>query len=477
MRHLRHLGAGTLVALIGLLCVPSQTFAIPAFARKYATSCSTCHIAIPKLNAYGDAFRRNGYFLPQGDKAMVKEQPVLLGAKAWEELWPKAIWPGEMPGSVPLSAYMHQRAVWQNSRTAAKDTLLFDAPHELELLMGANLGRRIGFFGEWVLFEKEKNAEGLKRLFIQFSDMFTKMGLPENALNIQVGRIEVGTMEGLRDATKRLTMEHHILGDLRALENSGLAFAPKWRMRDFQSGIELNGILGHRFQYAAGVVNGESQTVSEGGDINRKDVYGRLAFKLGGLGLDGHGVGEALSETENWRDDSLTFGAFIYRGTTGSPGPTTENEFDRLGADIRWQWRALDVLGGFVRGDDELSTTLATDDVSSTAWFLEPSYRFLPWLIGLVRFDKYKVECDTGGLVGGICAPGGPGTPLKDARTINPHVLILIRPNVRFGLEALWEKRDWWKGVEPTGLPAPSTGDADDAESFKWVKANVQLVF
>ncbi len=477
MRNLRCFGASGLAVFIGFLCLPSESFAIPAFARKYATSCNTCHVAIPKLNAYGDAFRRNGYVLPQGDKAMVKEQPVALGAKAWEDLWPKAIWPGEMPGSVPLSAYMHQRAVYQNSKTAEKDTLFFDAPHELELLMGANLGKRIGFFGEWVLFEKEKNAEGLKRLFIQFSDMFTKFGLPEDALNIQVGRIEVGTMEGFRDATRRLTMEHHVLGDLRALENTGLSFAPKWRMRDFQSGVELNGIFGHRFQYATGVVNGESQTVSEAGDINRKDVYARLAFKFGGLGLDGHGVGEALSETENWRDDSFTVGTFFYKGTTGTPGPTTENRFDRLGADFRWQLHAFDLLGGFMEGDDELDRTNSDDDVNSTAWFVEPSYRFYPWLIGLVRFDNYKVECDTGGLVGGVCASGGPENPLKKVSIVNPHVLILIRPNVRFGLEFLIEKRHWWKGVRPTGLPTPSTGDPDDADNFKTVKANVQLVF
>ena len=39
--------------------------AIPAFARKYKTSCMTCHVAYPKLNAFGEAYRLNGYQIPE----------------------------------------------------------------------------------------------------------------------------------------------------------------------------------------------------------------------------------------------------------------------------------------------------------------------------------------------------------------------------------------------------------------------------
>ncbi|MEI6092042.1 MAG: hypothetical protein WCR42_16445, partial [bacterium] len=35
--------------------------AIPAFSRKYSTSCITCHSVYPKLNPFGEAFRINGY--------------------------------------------------------------------------------------------------------------------------------------------------------------------------------------------------------------------------------------------------------------------------------------------------------------------------------------------------------------------------------------------------------------------------------
>src|SRR5882724_2941798 len=35
--------------------------AIPAFARKYGMKCSACHLAVPVLNQFGQAFKDNGY--------------------------------------------------------------------------------------------------------------------------------------------------------------------------------------------------------------------------------------------------------------------------------------------------------------------------------------------------------------------------------------------------------------------------------
>ncbi|HVR87262.1 MAG TPA: hypothetical protein VMU54_23260, partial [Planctomycetota bacterium] len=45
--------------------------ALPEWARKYKTSCVTCHEAFPSLNSVGEAFRLNGYRFP--DDLYVKE--------------------------------------------------------------------------------------------------------------------------------------------------------------------------------------------------------------------------------------------------------------------------------------------------------------------------------------------------------------------------------------------------------------------
>ena len=53
---------GAILAIL-LACVgfPEKASAIPAFAKKTGLRCSACHEAWPKLNAFGQAFRDNGY--------------------------------------------------------------------------------------------------------------------------------------------------------------------------------------------------------------------------------------------------------------------------------------------------------------------------------------------------------------------------------------------------------------------------------
>src|SRR5579864_3566964 len=82
-----------------VLGTAARADAVPAFARKYQTSCQTCHAMFPKLNAFGEAFRLRGYRMPGQTDAMVKEKPVSLGAEAYKRLWPEAIWPGEISGA------------------------------------------------------------------------------------------------------------------------------------------------------------------------------------------------------------------------------------------------------------------------------------------------------------------------------------------------------------------------------------------
>src|SRR5437879_12569720 len=94
--------AATLVAVgivvwASLASAPNSS-AIPAFSRKYQTSCTTCHSNYPELNDFGEAFKKNGFKFPKDDETFVKEPPVLLGAKAQKEVFPGAVYPGEIPG-------------------------------------------------------------------------------------------------------------------------------------------------------------------------------------------------------------------------------------------------------------------------------------------------------------------------------------------------------------------------------------------
>ena len=108
----------TAVVFFLFLAIPRTASAIPAFARKYGTSCTTCHTIYPKLNPFGEAFRRNGFRFPGTDSDVVKQTPVALGADAYKKVFPDAVWPGMLPPSVPLSLGFNGQVVFHPSSTS-----------------------------------------------------------------------------------------------------------------------------------------------------------------------------------------------------------------------------------------------------------------------------------------------------------------------------------------------------------------------
>ena len=102
MDHLP-LPALRVAALVTMLALAGPARAIPAFARKYATSCLTCHTVFPKLSPFGEAFRRNGFRFPGVDSDKIKAELVPLGQEAARKSFPNTVWPASIPAAVPLS--------------------------------------------------------------------------------------------------------------------------------------------------------------------------------------------------------------------------------------------------------------------------------------------------------------------------------------------------------------------------------------
>ena len=369
------------------------TNAIPVFARKYRTSCTTCHLAIPKRNAFGEAFRRNGYRLPVDDEVAVKEAPVSLGAEPWKMVWPEAYWPGAIPGSIPISFYGHQRFVYAEERLGT-DTVntTFDAPHELEMLLGGTLGEKVSFFGEWVLFEKGKTDEArLGSLFVQYSDFFG-----EDVLNVKFGKFDPGGLDGYNafKEDNRLTLAHYAQNDYRVVPSrdrvNGAPINYRWRYRDRQAGIEFNGVLFDRLEYAAGLVNGNGSVRD---DNDAKDWYYSLRVKLFGDTITMKDLRGELLIKDNWRDDSVTIGTHGYFGQTrlSANALRWHNHFMRFGVDVRAKYNRFELGGAFVWGNDDdpggPRSTAFPHDIDSNAWIAELSYIVYPWLIPTFRYE------------------------------------------------------------------------------------------
>ena len=97
---------------VGLLFSASTAQAIPAFARKYGTSCVTCHTVYPRLTPFGEAFRRNGYLFPGIDSDFIKQETVAMGQDAAKKQFPNAVWPGWVPSIPGLAFGANRSGAW-----------------------------------------------------------------------------------------------------------------------------------------------------------------------------------------------------------------------------------------------------------------------------------------------------------------------------------------------------------------------------
>ncbi len=367
------------VAFVSLLMLPKRASAIPAFARRYQTSCTTCHVLPPKLNAFGVAFKNNGYRIPGDDEKFIKQPDVELGAPGWKKVWPKGgVWPGAIADRMPISG-----AIELVTDVAPKEPVKVDFafPEEIELLMGGTLGSRFSFFGD-LAFEFSGGATE-----VDFERGHLNMRLTDSPLiNLRVGRMETGATPFSR-FTHRLTDKEFIISDFLAVPESGFRF--RQRQQGFEVWGAKNGPGGGGFQYSAGLVNGSG---SSNDNNSQKDWYGSASYKFRGFGVTGpSGALDTLKATENYIDNSVEIGGFGYVGRTGAT-PDSEVRFNRAGVKINAYIHRLNLFGAYVRGHDFVLHSGGEGGpprtITTHAWFAQGDVVVLPWIVGSLRYDQ-----------------------------------------------------------------------------------------
>jgi len=405
-----------------MLMLAPKGLTIPYFSRKYRTSCVTCHEAYPKRNAVGEAFRMRGFRFVDDD-IYRKEEPVELGDKAYERLWPKAVWPTSIPAQIPLSLVGRFLAE-VDLDGSRNETVSFLLPEELEVVAADAMGETPSFYGDVIYISKDFGGNDVEswltaKAWLQFQSLFG----PANMLNLKVGTVGTNGM-GLytaRDANNFTT--HFYQYTTWAMPKVNLAQSG---LDDFQgnpftlqplAGIELNGV-GKRWMYTGGWVSSqvknpvnefpESDFYVVGiGEKSPQDFFLQAAYKIGGLPMDGSyakGKSPLAAEREFWRDDHLMFSLFGYRGTADievvtSAGQTTtsDDDFWRLGAGVQAKYKDLTIGGGYMWGrNDNPYGELSSKSVDSNAWFAEAYYFVYPWLIPYVRYEGLNLDLPSG---------------------------------------------------------------------------------
>jgi len=190
--------------LLLLVALSNSSYAIPAFARMYGTSCSTCHLDFPKLNDFGKAFKDAGFKFPKEDESMLKIPPVMLGAPANKELWPKAIWPGTIPGIPPIG--LRYNTYFQYTGSSSNNFAALTPSGSLppfipatdfetgffSLYTAGNFGSDIAFWvNDDISVSGDNSNGGLGDAYLKFVNIGRFLKLPQNALNLRVGQFEL----------------------------------------------------------------------------------------------------------------------------------------------------------------------------------------------------------------------------------------------------------------------------------------------
>jgi len=174
-----------IVSFLTLSLFPVDAEAIPAFARRYKISCTTCHAPIPKLKAYGDEFAGNGFVIPEDEK----ERDYVTGGDSL--LW--------LNRDFPVAARFDAYGVYDSKAPVENDLQL---PWGVKLLSGGNLYKNIGYYFYFYLSERGEVA-GIEDAYIHFNNIF------KTNLDVMVGQFQ--TSDPLMKRELRLTFEDYII--------------------------------------------------------------------------------------------------------------------------------------------------------------------------------------------------------------------------------------------------------------------------
>jgi hypothetical protein len=172
-------------AFFCLLCVVflEEAYAIPAFARKYDMSCTTCHSPFPKLKPFADDFARNGFQL-------AGQEPARFFKETGDDM---LLLMRELPLAIRFEGYLRYLP-----ETA--DRADFQAPYLIKLLSGGQLAKDISYYF-YFFFGEQGEVAGLEDAFFMFNNVFS------TGIDFYIGQFQVS--DPLFKRELRLTFEDY----------------------------------------------------------------------------------------------------------------------------------------------------------------------------------------------------------------------------------------------------------------------------
>lgn len=277
-----------LVACGVVACLlPNPAHGIPAFARKYRMSCTTCHAPFPRLTSFGEDFAARGFRLEDAT-----QEPARATVDTGDPLL-------QLPREFPIAVRLEGAASWKEDADAEND---LEWPWVWKILSGGPIGKHVSYYF-YFLIEKGE-VEGVEDAYLQFCQLG---GLP---LDIVVGQFQVS--DPLFKRELRLMRDDYQIYTTRVGEsNLNLAY---------DRGIVLGWGAPAGFDVILELVNGNGiPHADEAGNFD-DDAYKNPALRLA------------------WSGGGVRLGAFGYYGKQ-EDATGVQNETYYYGPDVALAWR------------------------------------------------------------------------------------------------------------------------------------------
>ena len=263
-----------LAFILTVVGVPAA-LAMPAFARQYDVSCNTCHVAFPRLNAFGQAFAgelnmrlpdwKAKTALPSQDDqlALPKNFPIAIRAQA------------------NVQARKGEEVDPVTGPTGNRSSADFQSPYLIKLLSSAPLSDEITYYFYGIFAEKGANGEALiEDAWFRYANAFG------SGVAVQLGQFQLSDLMFPRET--RMTFQ-----DFMVYRMAGVTY---------DRGVLFTRALGP-VDAALGYVNGNginaNFTINSPGfrrpdrmfdNDSRKTAFGRLGVDVGPVGVGLFGV-------------------------------------------------------------------------------------------------------------------------------------------------------------------------------------------
>jgi len=315
-------------ALLLTAAAAEQAGAIPAFARKYRTSCNTCHQAFPKLKEFGEEFAGNG-FVWEG------QEPSRAVLDTGDELL-------QLQREVPLAFRLdgYARFLPDAGPGEAKNDL--QTPYLLKILSAAPITDNVAYYFYFFMDERG-HVEGVEDAYAFFKE---PLGLPVGAA---VGQFQVS--DPLFKRELRLSFEDY------EIYRTKVGDVPT--ALTYDRGIMLSGTSPLGCDLFLEIVNGNGIGGADGKRQFDSDGYKNL------FGRWSHGFG------------AVRTGAFAYWGKSEDTQTGRENEMLQVGPDVTVATGPLEVNVQYLwRFDDNpyYYPTAAAEEVTTHGGFAEVMY-------------------------------------------------------------------------------------------------------